>query len=276
MFFKRTFCWFDVVKLLQWGQRLKIRLLSVLSGWHGALMFYTCLPVPQHWPLEFRWIACWVPWVGLVVGGLLAIADNLLYVLQFPPLVASTLVVALGVAITGGLHVDGVVDVADGLAVPDPHRRLMVMKDSRMGAFGGMAVVLLLLLKVFAIAAIAEHREVVLVAVAMWGRWAQQWAIARYPYLKREGKGAFHKLALPTVWHSIPSLFSLFALSGLLGVSGSAPWYLLLRISVGGVVFALLTSAYFHRELGGHTGDTYGAVVEWSEALLLCSLSASL
>ncbi len=246
-----------------------------LSGWHAALMFYTCLPVPSSWPLEFRWIARWVPWVGGVVGGVLAIADWVLAEWQVPVLVASVLIVGGGIAITGGLHLDGVMDVADGLAVPDPSRRLAVMSDSHMGAFGGMAAVVLILLKVSALAMITEHRVFILVMVSMWGRWAQQWAIARYPYLKKEGKGAFHKAALPTFWHTLPSFLGLLGLSGLIWASGLVPAEIVLRTVIGAVAFAGLTNAYFYRQLGGHTGDTYGAVVEWTEALLLCSLSAT-
>ncbi len=277
---------FDVIKATRWVRslwtRIRMRsalakrLLSLLAGWHGALMFYTCLPIPQTWPLEFRWIARWVPWVGAVVGGMLAIADGLLYVINMPPLVTGTLIVALNIAITGGLHVDGVMDVADGLAVPDRSHRLAVMADSHMGAFGGIAVVVLVLLKVVALASITQHRAFVLIGVAVWGRWGQQWAIARYPYLKKEGKGAFHKLALPTARHSLPGFVGLLSVSILLGVSGVVPFVLVVRVSVGGAIFAVLTSAYFYQQLGGHTGDTYGAVVEWTEALLLCSLSASL
>ena len=52
-----------------------------------------------------------------------------------------------------------------------------------------------------------------------------------------------------------------------------APAEVVIRATVGGIVFTLATNAYFYRHLRGHTGDTYGAVVEWTEALLLCSLS---
>ena len=250
---------------------MKGRVINVFASWQGAVMFYTCLPV--RGPLSFQSVACWAPWVGGVIGGLMAIADLLCSLAQVPPMLASALVVAFGIVLTGGLHIDGVMDVADGLAVPDRSRRLAVMADSRMGAFGGMALVVLVLLKVLALAAIDEHRGFVLVAIAMWGRWAQQWAIARYPYLKKDGKGAMHQAALPTVWHTLPGLLGLLALSAGWGFAGVVPAELLIRLSVGGVCLAGLTSAYFHRQLGGHTGDTYGAVVEWSEALLLCSLS---
>ncbi|MEO0648906.1 MAG: adenosylcobinamide-GDP ribazoletransferase [Cyanobacteria bacterium J06650_10] len=256
-------------------RRIYCQILSGLAGWHAALMFYTCLPIPTNWPLEFRRIARWVVGVGTVVGGLLAIADWTMSLFHLPTSVASILVVAFGIAVTGGLHLDGVMDVADGLAVPDTDRRLAVMSDSRMGAFGGMAAVVLILLKVLALAAVSQHRWFALIAVSMWGRWAQQWAIARYPYLKKEGKGAFHKAALPTQWHVMPSLLLIFSLTGLLSLSGFIPTEMAIRASIGGFVISLLTNTYFVRKLDGHTGDTYGAVVEWTEAFLLCSLSAA-
>lgn len=237
-------------------------------------MFYTCLPIPQSWPLEFRQIAYWVPWVGVVVGSILGGADWLLAIAHFPITVSSALVVALGIGLTGGLHIDGVMDTADGLAVLDRDRRLAVMADSHMGAFGGMAAIALLLLKVLALAAIDQQRGAVLILISVWGRWGQQWAIATYPYLKKEGKGAFHKLALPTWRTAIPNLLLITLLSLAIGLIGWVPMALIVKSIVGGLILSGLTSHYFYQQLGGHTGDTYGAVVEWTEALLLCGLSA--
>ncbi len=250
------------------------------ASWNGALMFYTCLPIPQRWPLEFCYVARWVPWVGAVVGGLLAIADTILAALQMPDFVRSTLVVALGIWLTGGLHLDGVMDTADGLAVPSTGsvadssaKRLEVMADSRMGAFGGMAAITLILLKVSALSAMASHRAWMLIAVATWGRWGQQWAIARYRYLKAEGKGAFHQAALPSVAYTLPSLGGIVLMSVICTAFQIVPGAVVGRTAIGGLLLSVLTSAYFNRQLGGHTGDTYGAVVEWTEALLLCSLT---
>lgn len=251
------------------------------ASWLGALTFYTCLPLPQHWRMEFRWIARWAPWVGALIGLILGLSDGWLSLAGMPLLVRSALTVAMGLLLTGGLHVDGVMDSADGLAVPDTgeqdiRRRLEAMADSRMGAFGGMAVVVLILLKVLALGAIEDSRLFVLVGVSMWGRWGQQWAIARYPYLKKDGKGAFHKSALPTIGHTVPCLLSLLGIQALWMALGWISLPIGLLMTGGGVVFSLLTSAYFNWQLGGHTGDTYGAVVEWTEALLLCALTINI
>ena len=240
-------------------------------------MFYTCLPIPQHWPLAFDTISRWVPWVGALIGTLLVAADFGLMTLGMPISVRSALVVALWIAITGGLHLDGAMDTADGLAVPDRTRRLSVMRDSHMGAFGGMAVVMLLMLKVLALTVVTGNgfsdRAFGLVAACVWARWGQQWAIARYPYLRKEGKGAFHKSALPSSRYTLPSLLLIGLFSSGIVELGWVSAQMTIQASVSGLALALLTSGYFARQLGGHTGDTYGAVVEWTEALLLCALT---
>ena len=253
-------------------------LYAIWADWNGSLTFYTGLPLPQNWPTEFRWVARWVPLVGAVVGGLLAASDWALMQIEMPVAVVSTLIVSLWILMTGGLHLDGVMDVADGLAVPawgegSTKRRLAAMADSRMGAFGGMAAIALLLIKVTSLAALTEDRWFALMAVAVWGRWGQQWAIAQYPYLKKEGKGAFHQQALPTVWYALPGLLCAIGASLILSILGWVSWQMVCQSIVGGVVLSVLTSAYFNRQLGGQTGDTYGAVVEWTEALLLCVLT---
>jgi adenosylcobinamide-GDP ribazoletransferase len=97
-------------------------------------------------------------------------------------------------------------------------------------------------------------------------------AIARYPYLKPTGKGAFHKESIRSFWDAIPSLLGLLSLSGVQVALNPAQWPLALGMAVGGVAIAWLTGTWFNQKLGGHTGDTYGAVVEWTETILLCSL----
>src|SRR4028119_930602 len=86
----------------------------------AAVAFYTCLPVPMSWTLEFRGIARLAPTIGLLIGGLLGLADVGLQLLGMPALTRSALVVVLGIAVTGGLHLDGAMDAADGLAGTGP------------------------------------------------------------------------------------------------------------------------------------------------------------
>lgn len=238
----------------------------------GALTFYTCLPIPHQWRLDFEGIARWAPTVGLAIGGTLSLLDAGLSWIGMPILVRSVLIVLVWVLITGGLHLDGAMDTADGLAGP-PARRLEVMSDSHSGAFGVMAAIAILLLKTVALAELTHDRSLALILAAGWGRWGQLVAIVRDPYLKPEGKGALHKAAVRSTWDIVPSLLLLLSCSGLyLSLHRSQGWMVSLA-TLGGLAIALATGAWFNRKLGGQTGDTYGAIVEWTEALLLCGLT---
>ncbi|USR90551.1 adenosylcobinamide-GDP ribazoletransferase [Phormidium yuhuli AB48] len=240
----------------------------------AAIAFYTCLPIPVTWTLEFEGIAKLAPFVGIFLGGLLGLVDWGFGALGMPVLTRSALIVGLAIALTGGLHLDGAIDTADGLAVPDPQKRLAAMQDSLVGAFGTMAAVMVLLLKTVALSELVGDRALVLMAVAGWGRWGQVVAIVRYPYLKASGKGAIHKASIESAVALIPGAIALLGLSLLQLWLGGDRWLVGVGMAFGGSAIAILTPAWFNRQLGGHTGDTYGAVVEWTEALLLCLLTA--
>ncbi|HEY9628168.1 MAG TPA: adenosylcobinamide-GDP ribazoletransferase [Coleofasciculaceae cyanobacterium] len=251
--------------------------MGFLKALTAAIVFYTCLPVPSAWVGDFRFVARFAPLVGLLIGGWLGFMDWGLQAIHLPNLTRSVVIVIAWVGITGGLHLDGAMDTADGLAVPDSQRRLEVMTDSATGAFGAMAAIALMLLKTAALADLQAHRCLVLMLVAGWGRWGQQVAIARYPYLKPTGKGAFHKTAIRSLADTLPALGLLLTLSTLPilipPAVSAAQVHLSLLLILGGGAIALLVPAWFAQKLGGHTGDTYGAVVEWTEALLLVLLT---
>jgi len=131
-----------------------------------AIQFFTRIPVTGRladWvgfsPAMLRASAAHFPGVGVVVGALVAgMTLVLLHVLPhspFTPLLAAVLGTVLSVLVTGGFHEDGLADVADGLGgSSDRERALVIMKDSRVGAFGVLAVVLALLAKVSVLALI--------------------------------------------------------------------------------------------------------------------------
>jgi adenosylcobinamide-GDP ribazoletransferase len=250
-------------------------ILQLLRQFGGALVFYTIIPLPPAWPLEFNRIARWAPWVGLLIGILLAGINFLLIQLPLSSFLRGVLVLTAWISITGGLHLDGVMDTADGLAVPDPERRLAVMIDSRTGAFGVMAAVVLILLKVGAITALISPRTcVLLMVVPVWGRWGQVVAIALYPYLKAEGKGAFHRRSLILPQDLWPS-FVLLAGIGIASVAVEPhQWLSHLGSFSLGLILSWAIGAWFYQRLQGMTGDSYGAIVEWTEAAMICCLSA--
>ena len=239
---------------------------------NGAVLFYTRLPMPKHWPVEFGQIARVAPVVGLGLGILLAGIDGLLS-LRMPLLLRSGLVVLVGIWLTGGLHLDGAMDTADGLAVQDSQRRLAVMADSQSGAFGVMVAIAILLLKTTALASLSHTRWFALMAAAAWGRWGQQWAIGNYPYLKPHGKGAFHKQAIPSPWYTLPCALGLLLLT-IVGIGlARISWEYGVVTAAVGIGSAVLMAGWLNCRLGGHTGDTYGAVVEWVEVAVLVGLA---
>lgn len=239
----------------------------------GAIAFYTYIPLPSKWTLEWQRIARFAPIIGVMIGGLLGLIDFGLDKLATPVLTRSTLVVGIWILLTGGLHLDGAIDSADGLAVLEEKRRLEVMQDSRAGAFGVMAAIMILLLKTAALSELTNYRWLALMYCSGWGRWGQVLAIACYDYLKPEGKGAFHKKSIKLPQDMLLGLLTLIGLGGIQLYLHPQGWQLPLLATLGGISITITVATWFKHQLGGHTGDTYGAVVEWSETLLLCLLT---
>jgi adenosylcobinamide-GDP ribazoletransferase len=240
---------------------------SLLAAW----AFYLCLPAPQTMELDFSRIARWAPLMGLILGGILCLCDYGLALLEMPLVVRSTIIILLWLLLTGGLHLDGAMDSADGLAVTDPTRRLAVMADSATGAFGAMAGMAILILKIVSLSAISQQRWLVLLMIPAWARWAQVLAISLYPYLKAEGKGAMHSKGVEPIPDLLGGLLALFLVAAVQFYC--QPVTLIPAVACVGLILSYLVGKYFDRVFGGHTGDTYGAVVEWVEAISLAILT---
>lgn len=230
-----------------------------------AIGFLSTLPVPTHdlAPDAMRRAASWFPLVGLGIGALLAGAAWAAGWL-FPPAVAAVLVVVLWAALTGALHLDGLADCGDGLLPPvSRKRRLEIMRDPRVGAFGVTALVLVLLLKTAALASLAVTWPALLLA-PLWARWLILVA-ARRPSARPEGIGASLGPVLDVRRLALAALLPL-ALTGGVGM-----WHAPVIAAAGGAVLAALGVLWLaQRQLGGVTGDVFGAVVEVSEAVFLC------
>jgi len=233
-----------------------------------AFSFLTTLPVTLPGapvPGDLGRAAAWYPLVGLVIGGLVALAKTGLERI-FPPLLAAGLVVAVWAFLTGGLHLDGLADSCDGLLSSAPReRRLEIMRDPRLGAFGGAGLALHLMLKVFAVYSLPSDTAVggiLLAAVA--ARWLILPA-GRQPAARADGLGADLAQGLGRSTWLLAALLplALAALVGWVGVLG-----LILAHLTAWAVFRLARS-----RLGGLTGDVFGLLVELAELTVLLAFS---
>lgn len=228
----------------------------------GAWIFYSVLPAWPRIAPRFERIARFAPWIGALLGCLQGL---LWWGLQgrVPLLAQVALVLALGLVLTGGLHMDGAMDTADGLAAGE--RALEAMADSRVGASGAQALALLLLLRAASLASLAAAAPSVLVWAGLWGRLAPLVAMDRFPYLRpAAGTAGFHRRH----WAGLAAELrpSLLLVGSLLSLSWWRGWSL---VGAAGLIPALLVPLWLGRRLGGHSGDSYGACVEWGETLAL-------
>ena len=238
-----------------------------------ALQFLTRLRLvnqPEYDMKTFGRSVGFFPLVGCIAGVLLAGAA-FLTAGWLPGTVRSTLLVACAVFITGGLHCDGLMDTADGImSGRSPERMLEIMKDSRVGAFGVIAVVLLLLGKWSLIHDMPESLlAYALVAMMTIGRFAMTAAIVFFPYARPEGMGkAFAE-------HSGKQSFAVASLTvcGMMAAFYFIAGAFIACVSFTACAVALLFAAWsghrLSRKLGGLTGDIYGAITELSEMLVL-------
>lgn len=244
------------------SHRLRLPVPGWLRDLAGAWIFYSVLPAWPWLQPRFERIARFAPWIGLVLGLLQALVWMLLQG-RVPASAQVALVLALGISLSGGLHLDGVMDTADGLAAGD--RCLEAMEDSRVGASGVQAMLLLLLLRGAALISLGASAPAALIWGGFWSRVSPLVAMDRFPYLKAEGgTAAFHRAH----WRGLarearPTLVALLLLLVVLAPSGGWPMAALAALP------ALLVPLGLGRRLGGHSGDTYGACVEWSESLAL-------
>lgn len=234
----------------------------------AALRFLTVIPLPGRHPTgdELAASLLWFPLVGLLLGGLTWALDSVLLQV-WPASVTSVLDLALLALLTGGLHLDGLADSADGLFHPGGTlRRLEIMRDSRVGSHGVAAVVLVVLTQYAALTAIGPGgRAAALLLGPALARWTQVLLIWWFPYGRPEGRGT--PFTGPgKVRRAVGASVIVVALTAALH-----PFAVVLAVAVA--VVARAWGALVLRQLPGLTGDTYGAGSELTllTVLLLCA-----
>ena len=268
----------------------------LVSSWWDPLRlsvsFLTILPVARGLAPDPRAISnsrAFFPLTGLLLGVLLVLVE-LGAARIFPVYLTAAVLLAVLVAATRGLHLDGLMDVCDALfGAATKERRLEIMKDPHVGAFGVVGGVTVLVLKYSALLALLDPifrggsppesmvflgmvgqqpgKLSALLLFPLLSRWAMVVLLGAFPYARAEGLGSpFHQGGARIA--TLAAALTALAVSVVLGGFGG------LGLLLGVTALALALGWVMNRALGGLTGDCYGATNELSEVAVLAAAVA--
>ncbi len=239
-----------------------------------SITFLTRLPIPLGKNIsneDMGKTTPFFPLVGIFIG-LLLVGIN--YILSFilPGFAINIIIIVSIIVITGGFHLDGLMDTCDGFfSGKDRERTLEIMHDSRIGAMGAIGAICIFALKfAFLNAVNAENKLKALLLFPMFGRWSMVFAISFFPYAgTKPGLGSLfvkHAKKSYMFWATIPVIIL------------SVPLLRWRAFPIIIVIFLItwLIGRRFSNKLGGLTGDTYGAINEIIETLSLAIMSIRL
>lgn len=246
--------------------------MEILSKFLAALSFVTCLPISSDKvddhpdPQALAGLSIYLPAVGLVLGALLLAVYWVLKTCAAPAVLAAPALWLTWLLFTGGIHFDGLMDTADGIFSHRSRERMLeIMRDSRSGNFAVLAALSVVLIKCAALWVVFEKSAwPLLLVVPVWSRWCETFAIGAFEYLRESGMGK--------IWHDTTRFPQDVLIACMLPVSSTAvicfmvhSW-LPLFTTVCCVLVGMSVAFFIRQLLGGHTGDTYGCVVEIAEA----------
>jgi adenosylcobinamide-GDP ribazoletransferase len=234
----------------------------------SAFALLSRLPLPNHAGTGSRSAWAW-PLVGAVLGALAAAVASAALWLGVTPGVTAALVLATGALLTGGLHEDGLSDTADGLFGGwTKERRLEIMKDSRVGSYGVLALVLVTLARWSALTALMVHggHWAALVATGALSRAPMALIMALLPNAR--GTGLSHATGQPSPAVALVAVGLAAAMTGAL-----VGWAALPMLAAAAVTMVALAVVAL-RKIGGQTGDILGASQQLVEVACLTVLAA--
>jgi adenosylcobinamide-GDP ribazoletransferase len=230
-------------------------------GFVGALQFLTRFPLPKT-ENGLGEALGWLPLVGLLIGAVLGLVELGMQWLGVTPLLDSTVIVVLLLAISGALHADGLMDTCDAVfGHASPERRLEIMRDPRTGAFGVAGIVSVIALKIAALASLPWPARLGLIVLApCLGRWSIVLVTVIFPYGRPTGLGAPLKAAASRRVLALASVVPIVACA-VVGPVG-------LVVGLLAFVTAIGLGSWLMTLLPGLTGDCYGATCEVVETVV--------
>ena len=242
---------------------------SELHSLIGAIRFFTRLDVPGqhgHDAVALERAIRYFPAVGLIVGAIAALVF-VLTSLFWPKTLALIAAIAAATYVTGAIHEDGWSDMVDGFGGGMTREKVLaIMRDSAIGSFGAVALVMLLLSRFFALLEIDSARlPIALIAGHAVSRLCATFVLARLDYARSEGKAkpfanrlGRGELAFATLCALLPLIFL-------------PPWPALAGLFLA-LIATLWLARLFKRRIGGYTGDCLGATQQLAEIAFYCGL----
>lgn len=245
-----------------------------LDDLRTAIAFLTRLPMPHPDGARgenFARAQRMFPLVGALIGAAVGLLCLLLRAVGVPDLAAAALALGGGALLTGALHEDGLADVADGFGGGrDVAAKLEIMRDSRLGTYGALALVVCFVAKLAALAAIPDHVVVQsLIAAHALGRGVLPWLASSLPNARKDGLAANAGRPDGTIAAVAAGVALLIAILALPLASA-----LLAAITAGAA--AAIMAWLAKRQIGGLTGDVLGAAEQVAETVILLLLAARL
>lgn len=232
----------------------------------AALQFLTIIPIRREIPFEPDRMVAWFPVVGLCLGAIVAMADHFM-IMFWPTAVASLIDVFLLAWLTGALHLDGLADSADGLYGQRPREKaLAIMKDSRVGAMGLVAVVFCILIKWSGITHLHADRFLSILIVPAYARSAMIFGIRALEYGRPSGGTGLEFFRKPLAIRNFPGIALPVILSLFLGTG-------FILVNTGFVASTIVLILFYKRRMGCITGDMLGAMCECLESVLFILLA---
>lgn len=242
-----------------------------LADLAAAFSLLTRLPVPASQGAPSPRAAWAWPVAGAAVGALAALATTAALALSLPAGVAAALALLVAALLTGGLHEDGLADTADGLMGGQTReRRLEIMKDSRIGSYGTLALLLVTLIRWSALTALVStgHHLAALIAAGALSRAPMAVLIATLPNAR--GTGLSHLTGRPPHGAVIGAL----AIAASFALLATGVTLIPMLLAAAGTTAAIAHAA--RKRIGGQTGDILGASQQLAEAAALSLAAASL
>jgi adenosylcobinamide-GDP ribazoletransferase len=248
----------------------------IISQWlddlSTAIAFLTRLPVPGRGATAAPDLARAYrafPLVGALIGAVIGCADLLLLRIGLPVIPAAALALGAGILLTGALHEDGLADIADGFGGGgDKARKLEIMRDSRLGTYGALTLLVMFVAKVGALAVLPRGDVILdLVAVHTLARAPIAVIAARMDYARAEG------LAVTAGRPDAKTAFAACVVAAVIALV-CLPFGEAVKAALVAAAAAFCLAILARRQIGGQTGDVLGAAEQVGEVALLALLAA--